>query len=111
MTDSTRPDELTATATNAGVDAAVAAARRVIAALLHAGDGSPAEMASVAEQLDAVAGHLESNAPSREERLVDGVDVTRQQVGGERVGAGDDEGRHVLDVSREPGRVEGADVL
>lgn len=75
-----RPGELTATTRNEGVDAAVAAARRVIAALLHAGDGSAAEMASVAEQLDAVAEHLEKHAPTREERLVDmwaGEGVTR----------------------------------
>jgi acyl-coenzyme A thioesterase PaaI-like protein len=80
MTEPTRPGELTATPTNAGVDAAVAAARRVVAALLHAGNGSPAEMASVAEQLDAVAEHLEQHAPSREDRLVDmwaGEGVTR----------------------------------
>lgn len=75
-----RPAELTATPTNAGVDAAVAAARRVVAALLHAGDGSAAEMARVAEQLDAVAEHLEQHAPPRAERLVDmwaGEGVTR----------------------------------
>lgn len=80
MTETSRPTELTATPHNEGVDAAVAAARRVIAALLHAGDETPAEMASVAEQLDAVAEHLESNAPTREERLVDmwaGEGVTR----------------------------------
>jgi acyl-coenzyme A thioesterase PaaI-like protein len=80
VTETSRPTELTATPNNEGVDAAVAAARRVIAALLHAGDGSPAEMASVAAQLDAVAEHLASNAPSREERLVDmwaGEGVTR----------------------------------
>ena len=80
MTETSRPTELTATPNNEGVDAAVAAARRVIAALLNAGDGSPAEMASVAAQLDAVAEHLESNAPTREERLVDmwaGEGVTR----------------------------------
>jgi acyl-coenzyme A thioesterase PaaI-like protein len=80
VTETSRPTELTATPNNEGVDAAVAAARRVIAALLHAGDGSPAEMASVAAQLDAVAQHLESNAPTREERLVDmwaGEGVTR----------------------------------
>jgi acyl-coenzyme A thioesterase PaaI-like protein len=80
VTETSRPTELTATPHNEGVDAAVAAARRVIAALLHAGDETPAEMASVAEQLDAVAEHLESNAPTREERLVDmwaGEGVTR----------------------------------
>jgi acyl-coenzyme A thioesterase PaaI-like protein len=80
VTETSRPTELTATPHNEGVDAAVAAARRVIAALLHAGDETPAEMASVAEQLDAVAEHLESNAPTREKRLVDmwaGEGVTR----------------------------------
>ncbi len=80
MTEAARPTELTATPNNEGVDAAVAAARRVVAALLHAGDRSPVEMAAVAAQLDAVAGHLEIHAPSREERLVDmwaGEGVTR----------------------------------
>jgi len=71
---------LTATAGNAGVDAAVAAARRVVNALLHAGNGSAAEMAAVARQLTEVAEHLEQHAPSREDRLVDmwaGEGVTR----------------------------------
>lgn len=71
---------LTATPDNEGVDAAVAAARRVIAALLHAGNGSAAEMADVAARLTEVAQHLEEHAPSREERLVDmwaGEGVTR----------------------------------
>lgn len=80
MTEHPRPTELTAVANNEGVDAAVAGARRVVAALLHAGDLSPVEMAEVAAQLDAVAQHLERHAPSREERLVDmwsGEGVTR----------------------------------
>lgn len=80
MTETARPTELTATPNNEGVDAAVAAARRVIDALLHAGDRSPVEMAAVAAQLDAVAQHLERHAPTREERLVDmwaGEGVTR----------------------------------
>lgn len=71
---------LTAVANNDGVDAAVAAARRVISALLHAGDGSAAEMNAVAAQLGAVADHLESHAPAVEERMVDmwsGEGVTR----------------------------------
>lgn len=71
---------LTATPNNDGVDAAVAAARRVVAALLHAGDRSLVEMEAVAAQLDAVAQHLEKHAPTREERLVDmwaGEGVTR----------------------------------
>jgi acyl-coenzyme A thioesterase PaaI-like protein len=71
---------LTAVPNNEGVDAAVAAARRVIAALLHAGDNTAAEMTDVARQLDAVADHLESHAPARAQRMVDmwaGEGVTR----------------------------------
>jgi acyl-coenzyme A thioesterase PaaI-like protein len=71
---------LTATTHNAGVDEAVSAARRVVAALLHAGDGSPAEMSEVAAQLNGVAEHLEQHAPSRDQRLIDmwsGEGVTR----------------------------------
>ncbi len=71
MTDTERPTQLTAVTNNEGVDAAVAAARRVVAALLHTGDRSPVEMTAVAEQLDAVAQHLEQHAPTREERLID----------------------------------------
>ncbi|MDN4172163.1 PaaI family thioesterase [Nocardioides sp. SOB77] len=76
------PDRPTLTATphNVGVDAAVAAARRVVTALLHAGDGSAAAMAEVASRLTAVAEHLEEHAPTRDERLVDmwaGEGVTR----------------------------------
>ncbi|MEV0594686.1 PaaI family thioesterase [Nonomuraea cavernae] len=72
--------ELTATPRNKGVDEAVAAARRVIAALLHAGDRSAAEMSTMAERLNAVADHLEEHAPAVEERMVDmwrGEGVTR----------------------------------
>ncbi|MEQ6900930.1 PaaI family thioesterase [Nocardioides sp. YIM 152588] len=71
---------ITATPENDGVDAAVSAARRVIAALLHAGGNSAAEMNGVAERLDAIAEHLEDHAPDRDERLVDmwaGGGVTR----------------------------------
>ncbi|MEV7431779.1 MULTISPECIES: PaaI family thioesterase [unclassified Nocardioides] len=71
---------LTATPSNAGVDAAVAAARRVVAALLHAGGSSPAEMTEVAARLTEVAEHLEQHAPTTEQRLVDmwgGEGVTR----------------------------------
>jgi acyl-coenzyme A thioesterase PaaI-like protein len=56
---------------NAGVDAAVTAARRVIAALLHAGNNSPAEMGGVADQLNAVAEYVEHHAPPVEERMAD----------------------------------------
>lgn len=71
---------LTATASNDGVDAAVAAARRVIEGLLHTGGNTAAEMTDVAAQLTAVADHLEEHAPPRDERLVDmwnGEGVTR----------------------------------
>ena len=56
---------------NAGVDAAVTAARRVIAALLHAGNNSPAEMGPVADQLNEVAAYVEQHAPPVEERMAD----------------------------------------
>ena len=62
---------LSATPSNEGVDAAVAAARRVVAALLHAGGNSAAEMNGVADRLNEVAEYLEEHAPSRDERLVD----------------------------------------
>ncbi|MFB7532659.1 PaaI family thioesterase [Streptomyces sp. NPDC056178] len=52
-----------------GVDAAVAAARRVIDALLHAGDQTGADMTEVAAQLDAVADRLTDRAPTLQERL------------------------------------------
>ncbi|HYZ55619.1 MAG TPA: PaaI family thioesterase [Streptosporangiaceae bacterium] len=76
----TRGPERTAAPSDKGVDAAVAAARRVIASLLHAGDRSAAEMAKVAEQLNAVADHLDAHAPTMAERMADmwrGVGVTR----------------------------------
>ena len=56
---------------NAGVDAAVKAARRVIAALLHAGNNSPAEMGGVADRLNAVAEYVEEHAPPVAERMAD----------------------------------------
>lgn len=76
----TRPQELTATTRNDGVDAAVAAARRVIASLLHAGDNTAAEMNNVAAKLNDVAGYLDDHAPAVEDRMVDmwaGEGVTR----------------------------------
>lgn len=63
--------ELTASPSNDGVDAAVVAARRVIAALLHTGGKSAAEMVDVAGRLNGVADYLEGHAPGRRERLVD----------------------------------------
>jgi acyl-coenzyme A thioesterase PaaI-like protein len=56
---------------NAGVDAAVTAARRVIAALLHAGNNSPAEMGGVAARLNEVAEYVEHHAPPVAERMAD----------------------------------------
>lgn len=68
----TQPDSyLSPLPRNAGVDAAVTAARRVITALLHAGNNSAAEMTDIAVQLDAVADYLESHAPTADERLID----------------------------------------
>ncbi|TDC56273.1 PaaI family thioesterase, partial [Actinomadura sp. KC345] len=55
----------------AGVDAASAAARRVIDALLRSGDMTDADMAAVADRLNAVADDLEVGAPPLEDRLVD----------------------------------------
>lgn len=62
---------LTPVPRNSGVDHAVTAARRVIAALLHAGDNSAAEMDDVAQRLNEVAEHLERHAPPVGERMVD----------------------------------------
>lgn len=72
--------ELSAQPQNDGVDAAVQATRRVIASLLGAGGGTEAEMTRIAEQLHAVADHLDACAPARDVRLVDmwsGEGVTR----------------------------------
>lgn len=66
-----RPDHLTATPHGDGVDRAVSAARRVVAALLHAGDRTAVEMGALASQLTAVADHLESHAGAVDDRLVD----------------------------------------
>jgi len=68
---SERPPNFTPLPRNAGVDAAVTAARRVINALLHAGNNSAAEMNDVADKLNDVADYLESHVTSVEERLID----------------------------------------
>ncbi|MER7311770.1 PaaI family thioesterase [Streptomyces halstedii] len=63
-----------------GVDAAVAAARRLVTALLRAGDGTGADLDAVAAQLDAVAVRLTEGAPPVSERLAEmwrGEGVTR----------------------------------
>jgi hypothetical protein len=62
---------LSPTPRNAGVDAAVVAARRVMAALLHAGNNTAAEMNAVADQLNAVADYLDEHAPTVKERMID----------------------------------------
>ncbi|MFB6549607.1 PaaI family thioesterase [Streptomyces sp. NPDC056405] len=63
-----------------GVDAAVAAARRLITALLRAGDGTGADMTAIAARLDAVTDRLTEQAPTVHERLAEmwrGEGVTR----------------------------------
>ncbi|WP_436740107.1 PaaI family thioesterase [Streptomyces sp. BBFR102] len=75
-----RPQLLVSAARDEGVDAATAAARRLIDALLQAGDHTDTDMGDVTEQLDALAGKLLEQAPDREERLVamwQGSGVTR----------------------------------
>ncbi|MET8217316.1 PaaI family thioesterase [Streptomyces hirsutus] len=63
-----------------GVDAAVAAARRLVTALLRAGDGTGADMTAIAAQLDAVTDRLTEKALTVPERLAEmwrGEGVTR----------------------------------
>ncbi|MFC8102449.1 PaaI family thioesterase [Streptomyces sp. NPDC057363] len=63
-----------------GVDAAVTAARRLVTALLRAGDGSGADMTAIAARLDALTDRLTEKAPTVEERLAEmwrGEGVTR----------------------------------
>lgn len=63
-----------------GVDAAVAAARRVVTALLRAGDATGADMDEIAARLDAVADGLADKALPTQQRLVEmwqGEGVTR----------------------------------
>ena len=70
---------LTAEARATGIDAAAAAARRVIESLLHAGD-SAADLSGVADQLNAIADQLAAQAPTVDERIADmwsGEGVTR----------------------------------
>jgi acyl-coenzyme A thioesterase PaaI-like protein len=63
--------ELSASVQGAGVDEAAAAARRVIAGLVRAGDVSGADMADIAGRLNAIADELEATAPGLRDRLVD----------------------------------------
>ncbi|MFF3494514.1 PaaI family thioesterase [Streptomyces sp. NPDC002795] len=63
-----------------GVDTAVAAARRVVEALLAAGDDTSLDMTAIAKQLLDVAGTLEGHAPDRDRRMArmwEGEGVTR----------------------------------
>ncbi|MFI6517667.1 PaaI family thioesterase [Spirillospora sp. NPDC050679] len=63
--------ELSTAARETGVDAAAAAARRVIAGLLRAGDLSGADMSDITDRLNAVADELDAAAPALADRLVD----------------------------------------
>ncbi|WP_433227322.1 PaaI family thioesterase [Actinomadura formosensis] len=54
-----------------GVDAAAEAARRVIDALVRAGDMTDTDMSAIADRLNAVADDLEAAAPPVHDRLVD----------------------------------------
>ncbi|KAA1379881.1 PaaI family thioesterase [Aeromicrobium fastidiosum] len=74
------PVVLTAEPRGEGLDVAVAAARRVVEALLLAGDGTALDMSDVAARLEAVAERLERHAPTLQQRMVDmwaGDGVTR----------------------------------
>ncbi|MEY8039852.1 PaaI family thioesterase [Saccharopolyspora cebuensis] len=64
------PVELTAAAREDGVDAAAAAARRLIDSLLRAGDGTEVAMSGITEQLTAIADRLDAHAPPFDERMV-----------------------------------------
>ncbi|GAA2727468.1 PaaI family thioesterase [Actinocorallia aurantiaca] len=63
--------ELSSPCRGTGVDAAAAAARRVIDGLLRAGDISGADLGGVADRLNAIADELDAAAPDLRERLVD----------------------------------------
>ena len=71
---------LSAVGTEEGVDAAVAAARRVVESLLRAGDISGTDMTGIAGRLHAVADEVDRDAPSLRARMVhmwQGVGNTR----------------------------------
>lgn len=65
-----RPERLVSPVRDEGVDVATAAARRLIDALLRAGDHTDTDMADVAKQLDALTDQLTERAPGLDERLV-----------------------------------------
>lgn len=64
-----RDGQLSASSDGGGVDAAVAAARRVVGALLRNGSGSTVEMGQIAERLNVVADELDEHAPDPEARM------------------------------------------
>lgn len=71
---------LSAVGTEEGVDAAVAAARRVVESLLRAGDVSGTDMVGVADKLHAVADEVDRGAPELQARMVNmwsGEGITR----------------------------------
>lgn len=70
-TETTHQPQLTAISGADGVDGAVRAARRVVAALLHAGGNSAAEMSDVTDRLNAVADDLEGHAATLDDRMVE----------------------------------------
>jgi len=62
--------ELPAPVRGSGVDAAAAAARRVIEGLVRSGDLSGADLADITRRLNDIADELDAGAPELEERLV-----------------------------------------
>ncbi|GAB3721169.1 PaaI family thioesterase [Nocardiopsis nanhaiensis] len=71
---------LTAVDSGQGVDAAVAAARRVVESLLRAGEVSDTDLAGIADRLNAVADEVDLAAPELRARMVNmwrGEGVTR----------------------------------
>ena len=63
--------ECSAPATDAGVDAAVAAVRRLAEALLRTGGGTEVDLDDLARRLDALSEEVEQHTPALDERMVD----------------------------------------
>ena len=70
-------------------------------------------VAAAEYRLDSWSGAIETlaRALARQEWLVTIIHIVGNEVGGERVGARDDDGRHARDIGGEPRGVEGANVL